>query len=57
MPGPLAPAVARIIDGAYRAYRANQAFENTKAAAELAQLALELAERRKQIKQTLRATI
>ncbi|AZE89060.1 VRR-NUC domain-containing protein [Pseudomonas orientalis] len=57
MPGPLAPAVARIIDGAYRAYRANQAFENTKTAAELAQLALEIAERRKQIKQTLRDTI
>ncbi|MBD8273106.1 VRR-NUC domain-containing protein, partial [Pseudomonas fluorescens] len=38
MPGPLAPVVARIIDGAYRAYRANQAFENTKTAAELAQL-------------------
>lgn len=57
MPGPLAPVVARIIDGAYRAYRANQAFENTKTAAELAQLAVEIAERRKQIKDTLRATI
>ncbi|UOB21923.1 VRR-NUC domain-containing protein [Pseudomonas orientalis] len=57
MPGPLAPVVARIIDGAYRAYRANQAFENTKTAAELAQLALQIAERRKQIKQTLRDTI
>ena len=57
MPGPLAPAVARIIDGAYRAYRANQAFENSRTAAELAQLAVEIAERRKQIKDTLRATI
>lgn len=57
MPGPLAPAVARIIDGAYRAYRANQAIENTRTAAEVAQLALEIAERRKQIKDTLRATI
>lgn len=57
MPGPLAPAVARIIDGAYRAYRANQAIENTRTAAELAQLTLEIAERRKQIKDTLRATI
>ncbi|MDY4301825.1 VRR-NUC domain-containing protein [Pseudomonas salmasensis] len=57
MPGPLAPAVARIIDGAYRAYRVNQAFENSKTAAELAQLAMEIAERRKQIKETLRTTI
>lgn len=57
MPGPIAPAVARIIDGAYRAYRANQAFENSRTAAELAQLAVEIAERRKQIKDTLRATI
>lgn len=57
MPGPLAPVVTRIIDGAYRAYRANQAFETTKTAAELAQLAVEIAERRKQIKDTLRATI
>ncbi|MBR7213695.1 VRR-NUC domain-containing protein [Pseudomonas sp. B2021] len=57
MPGPLAPAVARIIDGAYRAYRANQAFENSRTAAELAQLAVEIAERRKQIKETLRVTI
>ena len=57
MPGPIAPAVARIIDGAYRAYRANQAFENAQTAAELAQLAVEIAERRKQIKDTLRATI
>ncbi len=57
MPGPLAPVVARIIDGAYRAYRANQAFETTRTAAELAQLAVEIAERRKQIKDTLRATI
>lgn len=57
MPGPLVPAVTRIIDGAYRAYRANQAIENTKTATELAQLALQIAERRKQIKDTLRATI
>ena len=57
MPGPIAPAVARIIDGAYRAYRANQAFENAQTAAELAQLAVEIAERRKQIKETLRTTI
>ncbi|MDE1531085.1 VRR-NUC domain-containing protein [Pseudomonas carnis] len=57
MPGPLTPAVARIIDGAYRAYRANQAFENSRTAAELDQLAVEIAERRKQIKETLRATI
>ncbi|WP_455883881.1 VRR-NUC domain-containing protein [Pseudomonas putida] len=57
MPGPLAPVVARIIDGAYRAYRANQAFETTRTAAELAQFAVEIAERRKQIKDTLRATI
>ncbi|MDT3231646.1 VRR-NUC domain-containing protein [Pseudomonas sp. rhizo25] len=57
MPGPLAPVVARIIDGAYRAYRANQALENTKTAAELAQLAAEIAERRQQIKNILRATI
>ncbi|VVN66841.1 VRR-NUC domain-containing protein [Pseudomonas fluorescens] len=57
MPGPLAPVVARIIDGAYRAYRANQVFENTKTAAELARLAVEIAERRQQIKNTLRATI
>nr|WP_314570176.1 VRR-NUC domain-containing protein [uncultured Pseudomonas sp.] len=57
MPGPLAPAVARIIDSAYRAYRANQAFENTKTAAELAQFAQEIVERRQQIKTTLRATI
>jgi len=57
MPAPLAGALARIIDAAYRAYRANQAYENAKTATELAQLAAEINERRKQIKTMLQTTI
>lgn len=51
------PAIARIIDAAYRAYRANQAIENTRTAAELAQLASEIAERKANIKRVLHTTI
>lgn len=54
---PIARTLAHVIDRAYRAYRANQIYENGKAAAELAQLAVELNERRNQIKTMLRATI
>ena len=51
------PAIARIIDAAYRAYRANQAIEKTRTAAELAQLASEIAERKDKIKRVLHTTI
>ena len=51
------PAIARVIDAAYRAYRANQAIENTRTAAELAQLASEIAERKANIKRVLHTTI
>lgn len=46
---PIARTLAHVIDRAYRAYRANQAYENAKTAAELAQLAVEINERRNQI--------
>ncbi|MQT45765.1 VRR-NUC domain-containing protein [Pseudomonas helleri] len=57
MPAPLIHLIGRIVDGAYRAYRANQTIENGKSAVELVQLVREIEQRREHIKQTLRATI
>jgi len=54
---PIARTLAHVIDKAYRAYRANQAYENAKTATELARLAVEINERRKQIKKVLQDTI
>ncbi|VVO10904.1 VRR-NUC domain-containing protein [Pseudomonas fluorescens] len=52
-----APAAAPLLAGAYRAYRVYQAHEATMTAADMAQLAREIAERQNQIRQVLRETI
>lgn len=55
MPAPAA--IARVIEAAYRAYRAHQVSEAVKSAADLAEFAHEITERRNKIKQVLQTTI